>query len=418
MSTHGRREGPVWRPAIGRRGVAAWIVFDVGNTLFYTGIVGIFFPLWITQVRSGDDATLGYTLAAAMAVNLLVAPVVGAFSDQASRRMPYLALGAAACVVATLLLGVDGLYVSLGLFAVAIIAINCATVIYNAMLADVSTEENRGAISGLGIGIGYLGAIIAVAIGLLFVDPRGYLFSFRAVAILIFVVSIPVVLFLKESPRPRSTLTAAQRAISAWTQLRSTVGHLNRFPGMLRYLVARFWYTWSLFTGSSFAVLYATDTVGFSERQTQFVLLVGILAAIPSAPLWGILVDRVGPNRALTAILTGWVLVLLASAGIPLLELTNTLWWGVGVMSGVLIAGVWTADRPYLVSLASPAYLGEFFGLQSMTGRLAAMVGPFTWGLVSVTLGLGQPAAVLSLVGCATLALVLIRGAEDLTPDS
>ena len=135
--------------------------------------------------------------------------------------------------------------------------------------------------------------------------------------------------------------------------------------------------------------------------------------AIPSAPLWGIFVDQVGPNRALTTILTGWVLVLLASAGIPILDLSNSLWWGVGVMSGVLIAGVWTADRPYLVRLASPAYLGEFFGLQSVTGRLGAMVGPFTWGLISVTLGLGQPAAVLSLVGCAALALVLIRGVKD-----
>ena len=200
MSTHARHDGPAQEPVTKRSGVAAWIVFDVGNTLFYTGILGIFFPLWVTQAGSGDDATVGYTLAAAMAVNLLVAPAVGAFSDQVSRRIPYMALGTTTCVVATLLLGVGTLYVSLTLFAVAIIAINTATVIYNTMLPDVSTEESRGTISGLGIGIGYLGAILAVAIGLLFVESRGYVFGFRTVAILIFVVSIPLVLFLSPNP--------------------------------------------------------------------------------------------------------------------------------------------------------------------------------------------------------------------------
>ena len=37
---------------------------------------------------------------------------------------------------------------------------------YDAMLADVSTEANRGRISGIGVGVGYLGSYIAVGLGL------------------------------------------------------------------------------------------------------------------------------------------------------------------------------------------------------------------------------------------------------------
>ena len=89
--------------------VVAWITYDVGNTLFHTGVVGIFFPLWITKELSGDDATFGYTLAGAMALTVVLGPLVGAFSDQTGRRMPLLAIGTLACIAATLFLGGDNL---------------------------------------------------------------------------------------------------------------------------------------------------------------------------------------------------------------------------------------------------------------------------------------------------------------------
>ena len=396
-----------------RSAVVAWIIYDVGNTLFFTGIVGLFFPLWVTQKMSGDDATVGYTLAAAMALNLVVAPIVGAFSDQTGRRMPILAIGTFTGIVAVLLLGGDNLALALSLFALAVIAINTAAISYNAMLADVSTEANRGTIGGLGVGIGYLGAIMAVAIGLIFVETRGYEFGFRAVGLVILVISVPLLMLLKERPRPALALTMSEKARMTLVQLRTTLSTIQRYPGLLRFLIGRFWYTWSLYTASTFAILYGTGTVGFDERQVQLVLLVGILVAIPSGLLWGVIVDRVGPNRALSSILLGWTALLMVAVGIPWLGLPSALWWGVGVGSGVLIAGIWAADRPYLIGLTSQRYLGEFFGLHSMSGRLSSVLGPFTWGFITVTLGLGQTAAVLSLAACGAIAFLLIRGGSD-----
>ncbi len=396
-----------------RSALVAWIIYDVGNTLFFTGIVGLFFPLWITREMSGDDATLGYTLSAAMALMLLVAPIVGAFSDQTRRRMPFLVVTTLTCSSATLLLGGDNLTLALSLFALAVVALNMADIFYNAMLAEVSTENTRGTIGGLGVGIGYLGAITAVAIGLIFVESRGYVFGFRAVGILFLLLSLPLLVLLKEHPRPTLNLTVAERTGKTLTQLKTTLTNIQRFPGLLQFLIARFWYTWAVNTASTFGVLYATGSVGLDEREVQLVLLVGILVAIPSGILWGIGVDRVGPNRALRIVLLGWILVLLLAVGIPWLGLPSHLWWAVGVISGVLIAGIWATDRPYMLRLTSPRYLGEFFGLRNMTGRLSAIAGPFTWGYLSVTLNLGQTAAVLSLVACVVISYVLIQGVSD-----
>jgi UMF1 family MFS transporter len=413
MSEETASDTPTAEPAPKTTVVAAWIVTDVGNALFYGGVVGIFFPLWATQVMSGDDATVAYTLAAAMVTSLLVAPLLGTLTDHTARRMPLLAAGKTIGVAATLMLGGSSLYASLALFALAIVAVNSADIAYNAMLTEVSTEANRGKIGGLGVGIGYLGVIMAVVIGLVFVDSRGYVFGFRAIAILVFLVSIPVVVLLKERPRHVTASRLSDRVRGVWSQLQTTLAHVEEFPGLLRYLVARFWYTTSLYTASTFGVLYATETVGYTPRQVQFVILAGILVAIPCGLLWGIFVDRVGPRRSLVGILAGWTLVLLLAVAIPWLDLPRSLWWVVGVMSGISIAGIWTADRPYLLTLAPPRFLGGFFGLHSMTGRLSSIVGPFTWGAVSVTLGLGQPAAVLSLAACAVIALVLVAGPSD-----
>ena len=409
------RDGVTERERPARSAVVGWIVYDVGNTLFFAGILGLFFPLWITRDLSGDDATLGYTLSVAMGFTLFVAPVVGALSDQLGRRMPFLAIGTLACIGATVSMGGDSLPVALGLFAIAVVSINMANIFYNAMLADVSTENTRGTIGGIGVGVGYIGATIAVAIGLIFVESRGYVFGFRAVGIAMFLATAPLMILLRERAHEAVVLSVSGIGRGTLAQLRTTLAHLDRFPGLLRFLIARFWYTWGVNTASTFSVLYATGTVGLSTREVELVILVGIMAAIPSGFVWGRIVDRVGPNRVLSASLLGWVFVLLAAAAIPWLGLSAHLWWAIGVVSGVLVAGIWAADRPYMIRLASSRYLGEFFGIHSLMGRLSAITGPFTWSYIAVTLDLGQIAAVLSVAGCAAIAFAMIRGLSDET---
>ena len=342
---------------------------------------------------------------------LLVAPIVGAFSDHAPRRMPFLAVGTFTCIVATLLLGVGGLFASLMLFALAVVAINVATIFYNAMLAEVSTEANRGTIGGLGVAVGYLGAIAAVVLGLTLVADQGYEMGFRAVGLLYLLIAVPLLVLLKERPRPVQALTLVKRVSGTFGQLRTTLSGIHRFPGLLRFLVARFWYVWSLNTASTFAILYGTETIGFTAREVEVVLLLGIVVAIPSGLVWGRVVDRIGPGRVLSFALSGWVAVLLAAITIAHFELPTYLWWPIGFASGVVVAGTWVADRPYMMALSPPEYLGELFGLHNMTGRLSVIAGPFFWGLISVTLGFGQTAAVLTLAVCAVIALVLMLGA-------
>ena len=74
------------------------------------------------------------------------------------------------------------------------------------------------------------------------------------------------------------------------------------------------------------------------------------------------------------------------------------MFWPVALLVGVALGGTAASDRPFMLRLTPPGRVGEFYGLYGMVGRFSAVTGPFLWGLVANTLGLGRPAAVLSLL--------------------
>ena len=117
------------------------------------------------------------------------------------------------------------------LFGVAVIAIHTAAIFYNAMLADVSTEDTRGTIAGLGVGVGYLGAIIAVIIGLLFVESRGTDFGFRAIGVLSLLVSLPLFLLLKERHGGRGRCVARRNGGQRRQAAQGYLGRDASVPG-------------------------------------------------------------------------------------------------------------------------------------------------------------------------------------------
>ena len=100
----------------------------------------------------------------------------------------------------------------------------------------------------------------------------------------------PVLIYLKEKPYKKqnryikiSTNILNRSAI----QLQHTLKDIKEFPGLGKFLIARFWYSWAMYTASTFTSLYILETIGLSERQIQYLIFTGIVTAIPSALIWG-----------------------------------------------------------------------------------------------------------------------------------
>ncbi len=91
--------------------------------------------------------------------------------------------------------------------------------------------------------------------------------------------------------------------------------------------------------------------------------------------------------------------------------------WPISALAGIAMGGIWCADRPFLIRLVPPQYVGEFFGVYSMTGRFASIVGPLIWVFVAETMGLGRPVAVLSMLVLVVISYFILRGVEDTPHD-
>ena len=391
--------------------IFSWVIYDIGNTLFNAGVTGLFFPLWIITKLNGTDATVGYTLSLALLISLIISPIVGTISDQTRNRKIFLGIFTVICGLSTTFIGNDSLIDSLCYYGVSVTCLHVGDIFYNSMLKDVSNKNNIGIIGGIGAGIGYIGAIIAILIGLLIIEDQGYPIGFTIIGLLIIFFGIPILIFLKEKPQQiqnRYLKSSDSLIIRFINQISHTLDDIKDFPGLRQFLIARFWYSWALYTASTFTSLYILETIGMSEREIQYLILTGIITAIPSALIWGKLVDNYGAKPIISIVLILWLLNLGLSIGSGLFNLDNNIWWFISGLTGILISGVWSCDRPFMHQLISDEFIGEYFGLHGFTGRLGSIIGTASWGFIATTINLGQPVALLSLGICILLSLIII----------
>jgi UMF1 family MFS transporter len=204
----------VLRPhVITRRAVASWVTYDLANTIFSMGVVSTYFSQYIREDVGADraDAAYGIVSAISMAIIFFVSPLLGGMTDRAARRMPFLVFSTMVCVGLTAILGTVGYRASLVAFIFANATYQAGLQFYDAMLPDVTTEENRGRIGGMGVGIGYLGSYIAISLGMV-LGTRDLPRLFMAIAGTFLLFSLPCFFFVRERGN------ATPRAVFSWRE--------------------------------------------------------------------------------------------------------------------------------------------------------------------------------------------------------
>ena len=179
-------------------------------------------------------------------------------TDRARTRMPFLMVSTVICVALTTLLGRGAFMMTAILFIIANAAYQAGLQFYDALLPEVSTPENRGRIGGIGVGVGYFGSYIAVGLSIFVkTDSKPLAVTLYAIAFLLF--SIPCLLFVKErgNPNPRPINLAAM--VDSLRGTYDALRHSQKFPGLLRFLIGRVFYTDAINTVINIMVLYTVN---------------------------------------------------------------------------------------------------------------------------------------------------------------
>ena len=400
---------------------ASWALYDFANTIFSFAVVSGAIGLYLVNdhqfgERDGN-ALLSIAVVISVGINALVSPILGAFSDRGPGRMPFLLFFTLLCIATTFFIADVAPLLGLVLFIVANFAYQASLIYYDATLKSVSYPATRGKLSGIGTGIGYCGTVfVGLLIFLLDVPVPD---RFRLSALLFLLFAIPIFIFVREpriDDQPPVTSAEIRDAIH---QLRRSIAHARQVPGLLRFLVGRFFYSDAVNTVIVVMSVVVVKTMGLSEQNANLVLLLLTVVAIVMSFVWGWLVDRLGPKRTLIAVLASWAVGLILG-GVAIGFGPNGIvpFLIAGAILGSGLGGVQVADRVLMVRLSPPDKIGEFFGIYGLVGKGSQVVGQLLYGatifLLVDTIGNGAyQVAVLSLLVTMLIGLWLIWPVRD-----
>ncbi len=407
-------------PGVKRREVFGWAMYDFANSGYTTVVMTAVFNAYFVGVVADGAAwgTLAWTLALGLS-NLMVMiamPAIGAYADLRAAKKPLLMLSTAACVVTTAALALVGR----GDLWLAVAAIVCSNLFYSfgesltaSFLPELARRESMGRVSGWGWSFGYFGGMLTLGLSLgyvLWAQGQGLPAThFVPVTMLITAAvyalsSLPTFALLKERAVPQ-TGAAGDRVEGAFARLLKTWREARRYEDFAWLLLCAVFYQAGIAVVIALAAVYAEQVLGFKQAQTMALIFLVNIAAAVGAFGFGYLQDRIGHRRALMLTLWGWVLMTVMAVAAT----TQTVFWVAAVIAGLCMGSSQSAGRALAGLFAPPKRLGEFYGLWTLAVRFSAVIGPITYGVVTVLASGNQRIAILSTGVFFLAGLVVLR---------
>lgn len=413
------------QPGVQKREVFGWAMYDFANSGYTTVVLTAVFSAYFVGVVAGGApwATFAWTLALAVS-NLLVMltmPALGAYADLRAAKKRLLALSTLGCVLATAALGWAGP----GDLAWAVVAVVLSNVFFTygesliaAFLPELAKPESLGRVSGWGWSFGYFGGMLTLGLSLAYVlaaQQRGESAA-QFVPVTMWITAATFALaavatfaLLRERAQPQEGRREAEhRLLASLQRLRHTWQEAGRFRDFTRLLFCAVAYQGGIAVVIALAAIYAEQALGFKQIETMLLIFLVNIASAIGAFAWGYVQDRIGHRAALAVTLAGWVLMT-AIAG---LAQGRGAFWVAAVIAGLCMGSSQSAGRALAGLFAPEARRAEFFGLWIFAVRLSAILGPVTYGLVTLASGGNHRLAILSTGAFFMVGLVLLFGID------
>ncbi|MBD3193083.1 MAG: MFS transporter [Candidatus Heimdallarchaeota archaeon] len=394
--------------------VLNWSMYDLANTIYSMVIVSLIinqYALIIGQVELGlsytrADMIYNIVFAVMQIVVAVLMPVMGALSDTAGKRKPFvLGLTGVILLFASLL----GIYHSLALvlifYVIANMAYQFSLTFYDSMIAFIANPKDVGKVGGFGVAFGYFGTLIGmgVMLGLQSIwgspvsqitenEPvlqygyYGVPWTFVIAMGLFALCAIPFI-FVKERQKKGKVPPFGQLAKNAFRQVGQTFRDITSHKEMFKFIIGYFLVVDvaniivakmflivrdGLLMDVSFSMIFIIISTVSAVAFTYFI---GMIADIWDAKiaffviggLWGI------------AIIMGVLLIFFAAPVAIGFNFPFIMVILMGLIAGPALGGTWVAQRAMITELAPKEKFGEYFGFSKLSGKVSASLGPLVW---------------------------------------
>lgn len=399
--------GAALNPGVRKREVFAWAMYDFANSGYTTVVLtAVFSAYFVGAVAGGAPwATLAWTagLSLSHAIVMLSMPVIGAWADRHAAKKRLLVVSTVGCVLTTAALS----QVGPGAVALGLVLIVLSNVFFAwgeslaaAFLPELARPEALGRVSGWGWSFGYLGGMLALGLSLAVViaaqaageTAAEFVPKTMWITAGVFAgASLCTFVWLRErAGADRSSSAGGLKA--ALAQLLATYHKARQYRDFMWLLACAVAYQGGVAVTIALAAIYAEQVIGFAQQETMVLIFVLNIAAALGAFAFGHWQDRIGHKLALGVTLLGWV----ATCIIAALTTTKGGFWVAAAIAGLCMGSSQSAGRAMAGLFAPPAQLAEFYGLWTFATRLASIIGPLTYGVITWVTGGNQRLAIAS----------------------
>lgn len=382
------------QPGVRGREVLGWAMYDFANSGYTTVVItAVFAAYFVGGVAEGATwATLAWTagLSLSSLIVMLTMPGLGAWADRVAGKKRLLMGFTGACVVSTAALATVGpgqVVLGLLLLVISNTFYSYGESLTASFLPELARPEAMGRVSGWGWGLGYLGGMLTLGLCLAYVlaaQGRGETGSqFVPVTMVITamvygVAACVTFALLREhsAPQPNTPVHGFGQSLRA---LRRTFQEARPYQDFTRLMACAVAYQAGVAVAISLAAIYAEQVIGFKPQETMVLIFVLNTAAFAGAIVFGYAQDRLGHKLALALTLIGWMVTCVIAA----LSTNKEQFWWAAAIAGVCMGSSQSSGRAMAGLLVPPERLGAFFGLWTFAIRLASIVGPLSYGLIT-----------------------------------
>ena len=406
-------------PGVRLREVFGWAMYDFANSGYTTVVItAVFAAYFVGGVADGAPwATLAWTagLSLSYLIVMLTMPGLGAWADRVAGKKRLLMWVTAGCVLSTAALATVGpgqVMWGLAILVISNMFFSYGESLTAAFLPELARHQAMGRVSGWGWSFGYIGGMLTLGICLAYVlhaQARGDTGSeFVPVTMVITAViyglaACVTFAWMKEhaQPKPDAPVVSLLQSLRGLQQTLRDAKPYRDFTQLLACAVA---YHGGVAVAISLAAIYAEQVIGFKPQETMVLIFVLNIAAFAGAFAFGYAQDKIGHKTALSLTLIGWMATCVMAA---MSNSKEEFWWAAG-LAGLCMGSSQSSGRAMASLMVPPDRSGEFFGLWTFAVRLASILGPLSYGLITWLSGGDQRLAIGSTAVLFFLGLILL----------
>ncbi|WP_428240917.1 MFS transporter [Gynuella sp.] len=416
-----------------KREIFGWAMYDFANSAYTTVVITIVYSAFFVNylVPEGavwQDSYWSIAIVISTVLAMLLAPITGILCDFSGRKKIFLGITTLLCALFTAMLGlVNPGQIWLGIFIVVIsnTAWMLGEVFCASFLTDIANQQNMGKISGIGWGVGYVGALISLIIALKIVitaDPDTETSAFISqnqlamvfTGLFFLLAALPTFLLVKERSKPQpgfETIHFPTLLKASIKRLAHTWTIVHQLPILFQFFLVFLLYMAGIEIIVKFFGIYVEAELKFTTAEKTNIFLALQISALFGAVAFGYLESAIGPKKTIFLSLVWWIVGTLAIYFLrPVTEFLGisitSYFTAVALMTGAGLGATQSASRAIVGLLSPKKYSAELFGFWGFFAKGATILGSLSYSLVADTMG--RESGLLVIVGFFALGAITI----------